>query len=140
MQPHLLLASAGAEAGRVRTQAESAQSALTRSDDHNRESGDGAVRDELFCPAEDVLVAVTAEPALRVDRVRPGRRLCQRPAPEIFAAGEGREPALLLFDAGGDKQMTDAPGGVRGDGPRDRAVAPAKLLHYHPGPEGLQPG
>ena len=104
MEAHLLFRLAGREPGRAAHHAERRELAFAGAGHHHREAGDRRVGDELLRPVEHVAIAIPAPAALRVQRVRTRCRLGQRPASEILAPGERRQPPLLLLVACGDEQ------------------------------------
>jgi len=139
VEAHLLLALAGSEPFCSATDPERGEPAIPGACEHHRESRERSVGDELLGPAHDVLVTFESSPGLHADRVGTGRRLGQRPAAEVLAACERREPACLLLLAGSDQKVADAERVVRGDRQRDRPVSRPELFHDHRDREHLEP-
>src|SRR5205807_2626988 len=81
-----------------------------------------------------------ARAALHAERVGTRRGLGQRPAAEVFATRERREPPGLLLLVRADEKMTDAERVVRGDRERDRPISRPELLHDHRDREHLESG
>src|SRR5439155_861463 len=74
------------------------------------------------------------------ERARSGRRLGERPRPEVVATGERWKPAALLLVVRRDEQVADAEAVVRRDRERDRSVGRAELLHDQRDGERVEPG
>ncbi len=140
VQSHLLLALAGTKAGVAGGDAERGEPAVRGRRDHDDESGDRAVRDELLRAVEDPPVAVAARGRLRRDRVRAGARFGERPRPEMIPAGERRQPAGLLLRRGGRQDVPDAERVVCGEGEGDRPIAGPELLCDERRRDGVETG
>ena len=103
VQTHLLLARPGMESLGSAADPECGQPSISGACEDHGEPRDRRVGDELLCPVHEVPVTLAARAALHAERVGTRRGLGQRPAAEVFATRERREPPGLLLLVGADE-------------------------------------
>ncbi len=97
---------------------------------HHRGVGDAAVRDEVLGAVQHEVVAVPHGGRAHPAGVGPRARLGEPPAAHLLAAGERRQPALLLLRAAEEMDVRRAQAVVRGERQRDPGVDARELLHH----------